>query len=242
MADETYWAAIAAELALVPASGSTVVLEAPEEGLFDPAAALEKADALAKPWVIEIPVVGSILEAFAMRKDVSVFRLDEVPGSLFATNEQLLPGKSTVIVQDGLIGSLVESNIAVEEHLSGTVTKLLKTAEERYVLGVVLAPETADSQGDIYSHDEVRKAAHDYMETAGALGRQHREIVAKDKLRILESYISPADFEADGEHVTKGTWLMGIRVVDDDLWGGIKKGDFTGFSIGGAAIRRPENG
>jgi hypothetical protein len=33
---------------------------------------------------------------------------------------------------------------------------------------------------------------------------------------------------------------MGIRVVDDDLWGGIKKGDFTGFSIGGQAYRRPE--
>lgn len=240
MADETYWAAIAAELALVPAASSTVVIEAPDEGAFDPINAVEQAEQVSKQWVIEIPVVGTVLEYFAKRRDVSVFRLDEVPGSLFATTEKLSPGRSTVLVSGGCIGAQVDSNTSDASDPTSTVTKLLKTAEERYVLGVVLAPEQRDSQGDIYSHDEVRKAAHEYMENAGNLGKQHREIVAKDKLRIIESYIAPVDFEQDGEQVHKGTWLLGIRVVDDDLWSGIKKGDFTGFSIGGQAHRRPE--
>lgn len=239
MADETYWAAIAAELALVPAASSTVVIEAPDDGLFDPISAVQDAEQVSKSWVIEIPVVGTVLEYFAKRRDVSVFRLDEVPGSLFATTERLTPGRSTVLVSDGLIGSQIAGGPDADES-NKPVTKLLKTAEERYVLGVVLAPEMRDSQGDIYSHDEVRKAAHEYMEMAGNLGKQHREIVAKDKLRILESYIAPVDFEQDGEQVAKGTWLLGIRVVDDDLWSGIKKGEFTGFSIGGQAFRRPE--
>ena len=30
-------------------------------------------------------------------------------------------------------------------------------ADERYVFGVVLEPETVDSQGDIYSEEEIRK-------------------------------------------------------------------------------------
>lgn len=240
MADETYWAAIAAELALAPEQGSTVVIEAPADGLFDPIAAVEDAEKFSKSWVIEIPVVGTVLEYFATRKDISVFRLDEVPGSLFATTEELSPGKSNVLVSDGVIGSRIdrfddESNTAPQ-----TITTLLKTAEERYVLGVVLVPETHDSQGDIYSHEEVRKAAHEYMEHAGHLGKAHREIVTKETLRILESYIAPVDFEADGQQVARGTWLMGIRVVDDDVWGRIKKGEFTGFSIGGQAYRRPE--
>jgi hypothetical protein len=102
-----------------------------------------------------------------------------------------------------------------------------------------LIPEITDSQGDIYSHEEVRKAAHEYMENAGNLGKQHGEIVT-GKLKILESYVSPADFTQDEESVAKGTWIMGIRVVDDDLWSDVKKGTFTGFSIGGAAHRSPE--
>ena len=240
MADETYWAAIAAELALVPAMSSTAVIQAPvDDRPFDPIAALEQAEQVSKSWVIEIPTVGYVLEYFAKRKDVTVFRLDEMPGSLFATTEQLSPGKSSVLVSNGVVGT----PLAVEtvEAPSNTISKLLKTAEERYVLGIVLVPETADSQGDIYSHEEVRKAAHEFMEYAGALGKQHQEVVSRDKLRILENYIVPADFEADGEQVTKGTWLMGIRVVDDELWGSVKKGSFTGFSIGGKAYRRPES-
>jgi hypothetical protein len=188
--------------------------------------------------VIEIPLIGAVFEELAKRADVTVFHIDEVPDSLFATTEKLVVGKSSVIVAGGTIGTRAPF-IAQETETSTQVTKLLKTDEERYVLGVVLVPEQKDSQGDIYSHAEVRKAAHEYMENAGGLGRQHTEIV-NGKLRILETYIAPADFDVENEHVTKGTWLLGIRAVDDELWANIKKGEFTGFSIGGQAFRNPE--
>jgi DNA adenine methylase len=40
--------------------------------------------------------------------------------------------------------------------------------------------------------------------------------------------------------VSKGTWLMAVRVLDDGLWEQVKTGGITGFSIGGSAVRTPE--
>ena len=111
-------------------------------------------------------------------------------------------------------------------------------AEERYVLGVVLEPDVIDSQGDTYSESEVRAAAHKFMEFYGHMGLMHREIVDGD-IRILESYVSPSDFIVEGQQVKKGTWLMGARIVSEKLWKGVKNGEFTGWSIGGSAIREP---
>lgn len=117
--------------------------------------------------------------------------------------------------------------------------RLLRKAdapEERYVFGVVLEPDVIDSQNDTYSAEEVRKSAHRFMQDHAALGLQHSAIVT-GKLKILESYIAPVDFAIGEETVKKGTWLLAIRVVDDALWTAVKAGSFTGFSIGGTAIR-----
>lgn len=111
--------------------------------------------------------------------------------------------------------------------------------EERYVFGIVLEPDVVDSQSDTYSAEEVRKAAHRFMEEHAQLGQQHSAIVT-GKLKILESYLAPVDFTVGEQVVKAGTWLLAIRVVDDELWTAVKAGSFTGFSIGGTAIRQPE--
>lgn len=112
-------------------------------------------------------------------------------------------------------------------------------ADERFVLGVVLEPETVDAQKDIYSAAEIRKAAHRFMEEYGSMGLMHEWIV-NAKIVILETFIAPVDFEIAGEKVKAGTWLLGARIVDDELWAETKSGDFTGWSIGGDAIRTPD--
>lgn len=113
---------------------------------------------------------------------------------------------------------------------------LLKTDEERYVLGVVLEPETVDAQDDIYSASEVRDAAHRFMERYQNIGLMHRGVV-NGRVKILESYLAPMSFALDGAQVRKGTWLLAVRVLDDDLWAQIKTGELTGLSIGGSARR-----
>lgn len=121
-------------------------------------------------------------------------------------------------------------------------TQLLFKAEEneeRFVLGIVLVPEEEDLQGDIYSEEEVRKAAHYYMENDGDVGLQHREMVSGE-VKVLENYLAPVEFEMNGTKVKKGTWLQGLRVVSDRLWKAVKSGELTGLSIGGSSFREPE--
>ena len=112
--------------------------------------------------------------------------------------------------------------------------------DERYVLGIVLEPEVVDAQGDIYSAAEVRQAAHRFMEEFGGLGLMHRFRV-NDQVKVLESYLAPVDFVVGETSVRKGTWLLAVRILSDELWEQVKDGQLTGFSIGGSARRVPED-
>jgi DNA adenine methylase len=121
-------------------------------------------------------------------------------------------------------------------------TRLVKGTDpndERYVLGIVLEPEVVDAQGDIYSIDEIRAAAHRFMEEFGGLGLMHRLRVNGD-VKVLESFLAPTDFALGDLTVRKGTWLLAVRVLSDELWERVKTGELTGFSIGGSARRVPE--
>lgn len=112
-------------------------------------------------------------------------------------------------------------------------------ADLRIVYGIVLEPETVDAQSDVYSAEEIRKTAHEYMAKYRTIGLMHKGAI-NDKTQILESYCAPADFNVDGQPVKAGTWVMAVKVLDDALWASCKSGELTGFSIGGSAVRKPE--
>lgn len=122
------------------------------------------------------------------------------------------------------------------------ISKDVDGTEERYVLGIVLEPlkemGSNDVQDDTYSAKEVRKACHLFMADFGNMGLQHK-LSVNGKVKVLENWIATDDCTVGGQSVTKGTWLMGVRVVDDDIWNAIKEGKLTGFSIGGYAKREP---
>jgi DNA adenine methylase len=85
----------------------------------------------------------------------------------------------------------------------------------------------------------VHEAAHRFMEEYRNVGLMHRELV-NGRVKILESYLAPANFDLDATHIKKGTWLLAVRVLDDDLWRQVKAGEIGGFSIGGNAVRAGE--
>jgi len=114
-----------------------------------------------------------------------------------------------------------------------------KDAEERYVLGIVLEPETIDAQRDIYSHEEVRQVAHKFMERFQNIGLMHQTVI-NSRVKILESFLAPSDFKVGRQLVKRGTWLLAVRIKDDDLWKKVKTEGLTGFSIGGSAVRVPD--
>lgn len=127
----------------------------------------------------------------------------------------------------------------VEKTYKVQLLKQDEEGEERFVMGVVLEPDEVDSQDDTISAPVIREAAHRFMAEFQNIGIQHQELT--DKVQILESYLSPVSFEVGSEVVKQGTWLLGVRVLDDALWQAVKAGEFTGFSIGGTAVRTPEN-
>ena len=119
------------------------------------------------------------------------------------------------------------------------LAKAADDSDERFVLGVVLEPDTVDAQQDIYDAPTIRKAAHLYMERYQNMGLQHKELV-NDRVILLESYIAPVDMTIGGQAVKAGSWVMGVRFDDAELWKGVKSGKITGFSIGGYATRTEE--
>lgn len=109
---------------------------------------------------------------------------------------------------------------------------------ERYVFGVVLVPNETDAQGDVYSAEEVRKAAHSYMEHFGGdTFKIMHNGEPVDGVVVLETYLSKVAETHGGETFPVGTWFLATRVINDDLWEAVQQGAFTGYSMGGSALR-----
>lgn len=108
-------------------------------------------------------------------------------------------------------------------------------AEERIAFGVVYEPEVLDTFGTWASADEIARWAHRWLARFQNSLISHAEF-GNDSLEYYESYIAPVDFEINGQQVKKGSWLLMIHVLDDDLWEQIKRGDITGYSIGARAV------
>lgn len=119
------------------------------------------------------------------------------------------------------------------------VVKIAATQEEqRLIYGEVLVPDETDLQDHTITAAEVEKAAHGYALTPMVIGQGHRR---KAGARPVETYIHNPEITKD---VKPGSWIMVVKVDDDDLWEGVKKGEYNGFSIGALAklTEIPEEG
>jgi len=134
-----------------------------------------------------------------------------------------------------------------------------KNEEKRLIMGPVLIPDNVDLQDDIVSANEIEKAAHGYMiklayrddkdflkslgfrnvDKAGERGFQHIDF--SRKMAVVETFIASVDMIIEGRKIVKGTWVMTMKVFDDEVWNLVKLGKITGFSIGGHSKSRPAN-
>jgi hypothetical protein len=74
------------------------------------------------------------------------------------------------------------------------------------------------------------------MLTSQVIGIQHAER-AGERVRVVRSWIAANDETINGQRVVKGSWLMTVKVFDDDLWNQVLSGVLSGFSVGGVATR-----
>lgn len=104
--------------------------------------------------------------------------------------------------------------------------------DERLFTAVVLRPEATDGHGDIYSHDVVKSAAHDYVRHCMNTNLQHSIDLEKSDMEIVESYVAPVDIQLEEGTILKGDWVMTAKISSDILWDSVKSGEMTGFSVG----------
>lgn len=110
-----------------------------------------------------------------------------------------------------------------------TAPLVYKNEEKRIVYGPVLIPNEPDTDGDVVTAEKIENVAHKFVEEYGNIDLMHS---LNNVGRLVESYILPVDLEVDENTlIPKGSWIMGVRVTDDDAWQAVKDGRLSGFSI-----------
>ncbi|MBA7534306.1 DNA ligase [subsurface metagenome] len=108
-----------------------------------------------------------------------------------------------------------------------------KKEDEHIVAGVVYSPDEVDSQGDMATEEEIRKAAYRFMEEVQKFKVNHEG--KNVDVKVLEIYIAPQNLEIAGQKVKKGSWVLVVRILDEGIWKKIKSGELSGFSLAGRA-------
>lgn len=120
-------------------------------------------------------------------------------------------------------------------------------AEKQIVYGVVIDPYEVDTQDEWVPPAEAEATAHDYLRQSRVVGREH---LKQDRANVVESFLveyptredyqkamtlqphSAYEMPYGDDIVHSGSWIAGVQ-LDDAGWAAYKRGDITGFSIGG---------
>ena len=129
---------------------------------------------------------------------------------------------------------------------SGSSSRSVRIAKtdthKQIVYGVITAPNEIDSQEDWMAPEDIEEAAHKYLIDSRVIGGEHTQPL---KAVPVESYIAPQDLHFDGQNgpqtVTKGSWVMGVKILDPIEWQKVLDGTYTGFSVGGYGLRDQSN-
>jgi hypothetical protein len=111
--------------------------------------------------------------------------------------------------------------------------------EKRIIYAPALVPYEIHDSGDRMTPEDIEYTAHGYMQHARMVGSEHeREILAD----VVESFIAPQDLQFRGgpygdQDIPRGSWMVGIKVHDDEEWDKAKRGEYTGVSTGGFGSR-----
>lgn len=109
--------------------------------------------------------------------------------------------------------------------------------DRQIVTGIVLEPGEVDAQNDTVSDEVIERASINFLSRYNSetqLGFMHK-VFGEIGLQLAASWVALSDQKLGGKNVKRGSWLMSVKVVDPKLWARVKKGEFTGFSIGGVA-------
>lgn len=100
--------------------------------------------------------------------------------------------------------------------------------DKQIVFGEVYAPHVIDTYGEMMLPDDIEIMAYRFMEMSHlrrSIDTGHDEI--SNGSYPIESFIAR---EGDPDY-TPGAWVLGVKVVDENVWASVKKGELNGFSF-----------
>lgn len=123
----------------------------------------------------------------------------------------------------------------------------LKTIDEekRLLLGAALIPDKQIYRNDkkngeyyiYFSKDTIRKASQVFLKRSNQNNATYEHKREIDGMSVVESWIvenSKIDKSAvHGFEFPEGTWMIAMKVDNDDVWAKVKAGEIKGFSIEG---------
>ncbi len=141
------------------------------------------------------------------------------------------------------IADLVKSASAPAEGNTGVIVS--KDDDKRLVFGWANIAKDSDGrvvvdrQGDWTTVDELEKAAYHYVLNSRDGGEQHlRTGVAT----VVESMVFTNEKLSKlgiPEGAVPEGWWVGFKIHDEEVWNGVKKGNYPDFSIHGSGKRMP---
>ena len=108
--------------------------------------------------------------------------------------------------------------------------------EKQVIYGVVYSPDEFDTDGEFASKKEIRKAAYLFMKesnTGTGVDKDHSFSPEKG-VYVAETWILKENDPTFSDE-KPGSWAVGIKVDDDEIWKQVKSGDINGLSMGGVA-------
>lgn len=105
--------------------------------------------------------------------------------------------------------------------------------EQRLVKGVVYKPFELDAHGDWMTPEDIKKMAYQFMEDLNIQEVDTNHDLENVDAFVCESYIAKS---ADPEGYPEGSWVVVVKIKDDEVWNGVLLGEFNGFSLWGTAI------
>lgn len=100
--------------------------------------------------------------------------------------------------------------------------------DEQIVFGEVYAPNILDTYGDFMTKEDIRDMSHRFMQLTHmrlSIDTNHDE--TSNGSYPIESFIA----RANDPDYTEGAWVLGVKIVDDEVWKEVKKGNLNGYSF-----------
>lgn len=109
--------------------------------------------------------------------------------------------------------------------------------ELNLVYGEVYAPDIPDSQGDFMDAEGIRLMAHKFVKSLKA-----RKVDVNHDNEPLEASLVESFIAREGDDLfIPGSWVVGIEILDDEVWQKIKSGELNGFSMEASVRLEPKN-